>query len=153
MRKLLLILALLWPAFGQAQDINIPFLANELATDPTGLGYTGDAEGDHEKINRLRTAIRIDRTLVGTWEIIEATVPAEWSALTAAEKGRYQMFISAGAVDLRGTNIRSAFAAMFGSGTTTRANLIALQTIDGSRAQVLFNGRSVPLHRIRIVLP
>ena len=136
MRTLLVALVLLWPVLGIAVDRAA--LKTEVTTDPTGLGYGGDRTVIFVEINANRAAIQTPREVVQTWEIIEATVPSEWAALSAAEKQRYGMFVSAGEVDLRGSNIRSAFAAMFVGGTTTRANLIALQTEDSSRAMQLF---------------
>lgn len=62
-----------------------------------------------------------------THEIVEATKVSEYNALSSANKERYKLIISAGAVDLsEGTKVRLALWAMFGEGTETRANLEAL---------------------------
>lgn len=62
-----------------------------------------------------------------TYEISEATDPTEWNALSAGNKTAYATILSMGVVDLSdGTAVKSTLWALFGSGTTTRANLEAL---------------------------
>lgn len=117
-------------------------LKNELQTDPTTLGYAAPiAAGAFTPIvtllNTVRATILIDRELIESYEIINATVTTEWAALSTAEKQRYQTITGAGRVDSRNANVRAAFQAMFGAGTTTRANLTALLTRQGSRAEQL----------------
>lgn len=111
-------------------------LASELANDPAGLGYTGKTSVQIAVLLNARTQTT-ERLVIPSYEVIEATVPSEWVALTAAEKQRYQTIISAGQVMVKGPNTRATFAAMFGPGTATRANLAALQGTTASRADVL----------------
>lgn len=102
-------------------------LKAEITADPLTRGYL--AMTDAQAAASLNASDRASvRTLIPSHEVIEATVAAEWSSLSAAEKQRYQTFIAAGTVNAAGTNTRAAFLAMFGAGTTTRANLSALQT-------------------------
>lgn len=116
--------------------MDLQILKNELLNDPEGLGYSGKtAQQKADLLNGLTQTM--ERIIIPTWEILEATVQSEWSALTAAEKQRYQTFVSVGSLNVKGTNVRAAFAAMFGAGTQTRANLLALQNEVVSRAQVL----------------
>lgn len=62
-----------------------------------------------------------------TYQISEATVPAEYNALSAASKSIYQIILSHGIVDLGAdTTIKATLWALFGDGTTTRANLETL---------------------------
>lgn len=106
--------------------MNEATLRAELLNDPLGRGY--GLMTDAEVVTSLQTADRaVERTIVESWEVLEATVPAEWAALSAAEKQRYQTIIGAGKVNTKGANTRQAFAAMFGPGTQTRTNLQALQ--------------------------
>ncbi len=128
-------------------------LASELTNDPSGLGYiNGDPLGNTEKLNLIRTAIKIDRDLVPSHEVLDATVVADYNDLTAAEKERYALFISAGEINVRSANTRAAFLAMFAGGTATRTNLGAIQTKDSSRAEQLFGvGTRVSINRIRSV--
>jgi hypothetical protein len=76
---------------------------------------------------------KIDGIIVGgpsvypTYRIFEATDDAEYSALSAANKSIYGLILSCGSVDLSaGTSVREKLMAMFGAGTTTRANLAEL---------------------------
>ena len=62
-----------------------------------------------------------------TYKIIEATDATEYAALSDANKDVYKMILSCGTVDLSdGTEVRARLLAMFGAGTTTRANLVTL---------------------------
>ena len=118
-------------------------LKAELQTDPTALGYaphiaSGNDVALVEMLNAARAGIDIRRDLIPSHELFEAIVPADWTAATAQEKQRIQLVLSMGTVDVRGANTRAAFQAAFGAGTTTRANLLALLTRPGSRAEALF---------------
>ena len=63
-----------------------------------------------------------------TYKIIEATDQTEYNALSDNNKDRYALIISAGRVDFEeGTIVKATLWAMFGEGTTTRANLEALE--------------------------
>lgn len=107
--------------------MDIAVLATELTTDPLGRGYAGMS--DAQAAASLNTANRDgpDRDVIPSYELINATVPAEWAALSAAEKQRYQTITGAGMVDISNTNVRSSLAAMFTAGTTTRTNMLALR--------------------------
>jgi hypothetical protein len=118
-------------------------LKNEIVNDPLSLGYStpysaGRDNAVADLLNQVRATILLDREVIPAYEVIEATVPAEWAALSAAEKQRYETITGAGEVDVKGTNTRAAFAAMFSAGTATRSNLSALQQRQGSRAEQLF---------------
>lgn len=111
-------------------------LHDELINDPLARGYAGmtdaQAAASLNTVNRPR-----ERVVVPAHELIDATVPADWAALTSAEKQRYQTLTGAGEVNVRSANVRSAFLAMFGAGTQTRSNLAALQNEQVSRATEL----------------
>lgn len=111
-------------------------LRNELINDPLGRGYAGMT--DQQAADSLNVDNRSrERGVVPSYQIIDATVPAEWAALSAAEKQRYQTLTGAGQVNVRSGNARAAFMAMFGAGTQTRSNLSALQNEQISRAAEL----------------
>jgi hypothetical protein len=100
-------------------------LRTELISDPLTRGYASMT--DAQAAESLNTANRAStRTLVDTWEILEATVPAEYTPLSSALKTQYQLYVSAGRIDVSRANTRAAFALMFGAGTVTRTNLLAL---------------------------
>lgn len=119
-------------------------LKTECETDPNTLGLTTpfNAGADNEVAEKLNAVDAANGTfyngVIPSYEIIDATVPSEWAALSADEKQRYQTLVSAGQVNSDNANIRDAFLAMFDAGTTTRDNLIALAQRDGSRAEALF---------------
>lgn len=116
--------------------MDLQVLKSELSGDPEGLGYSGKTAQQKADLLNALTQER-NREIIPTWEILEATVQSEWSALTAAEKQRYQTFVSVGTLNVQGSNVRAAFAAMFGGATQTRANLLALQNETVSRATIL----------------
>lgn len=127
--------------------MNYQALKTELTTDPLGLGLAALSSSDAAtKLNEVPASAsagrQVAREVVPAWEVFEATVPSDWTALTAAEKQRYQAMLGMGSINLKKPNTRAALAAMFGAATTTRANLIALQYTPASRATVLF-GESV----------
>lgn len=107
--------------------MDIAALAVELTTDTLARGYAGMT--NQQAADSLNTINRTgpERTIIPSYEIIDATVPGEWATLTATEKQRYQTITGAGQVNIKNANTRAALAAMFGVGTTTRSNLIALQ--------------------------
>lgn len=123
--------------------INYAALKTELQTDPAGLGYAphlaaGADQSLADLLNEVRQSISISRATIPAYEVWEAIVPAEWAALTANERQRVQTILSMGEVNVQGANTRSSLAAAFGAGTTSRTNLIALQSRQGSRAEQLF---------------
>lgn len=129
--------------------LNYAQLKTELQTDSLALGYAPFiSAGNHaalaDLLNQVRATIAIDRDTVAAWEVFDAVVPSEWTALSAQEKQRIQTILSMGMVSVRGANTRSAFLAAFVAGTTTRSNLAALQTRQGSRAEQLFSQSITP---------
>lgn len=129
--------------------MDLTALKIELQTDPAGLGYgphllTGSYSPVVGLLTAARAGVTVFRGVIPAYEVINATEPAEWTALSAAEKQRYQTLTGAGEVDVSNANVRAAFSAMFGVGTATRAALIALATRPGSRAEQLWGvGTSV----------
>lgn len=98
--------------------------------DAKAKADSGDDTGCAAVLNALPAVI--DRTEIPSHEVFEAVVPAEWSAITAAEKQRVQTILGMGTVNFGGPNTRAALGSAFGAGTTTRANLLALQSRAGS---------------------
>ena len=118
-------------------------LKTELDTDPNGLGYAVHmASGNNTALvlllNEPHAADQVNRGIVPAHEVITSTDAVEWAALSDVEKSRYDTITGAGEVDASAVNVRAAFAAMFGAGTTTRANLLAIGQRDGSRIEALF---------------
>lgn len=126
-------------------------LLAELTNDPAQLGYAPllDAGSDllaADLLNLPRTGIVVPeggayeqwRGLVPAYEIINNTVPADWKALVAEEKQRYDTITGAGSVDTNAPNVRSALTAMFPQGSATRTALLDMVKRPGSRAEFLF---------------
>jgi hypothetical protein len=111
-------------------------LVAELTDDPEGRGYAGmtDEEVTADLLTEYRTA-PVDT--VSGQDIFEAVVPGEYAALSAENTSLLHAIIGMGTVRVGGTNTRAALLAMFGAGTTTRANLTTLQTTPTSRAAEL----------------
>jgi len=115
-------------------------LKTEITTDPAGLGYAGKTDQQIADIMNTRNR-SVNRITVPAYEVWEAIVPAEWAAVSAQEKQRVQTILSMGTVSVLGANTRASFAAAFAAGTTTRANLVALQTELKTRGEELGLGR------------
>ena len=122
---------------------NYAALKTEVTIDPLVLGYSGMT--DQQVSDSLNDPVRPrERDIVPSHEVFEAIDPADYTALSAVEKGRLSMILSMGAVRLSGANTRSALGGMFGAGVT-RNNLIALQDDTPiSRAQELGLGSVGP---------
>jgi len=123
--------------------MDLAALKAELLADPAGFGYApmlaaGQDGTLADALNAVRQTIDINRGVIPSYEIINATTPSDWTALSAAEKQRYQTLTGAGQVDSGNANVRAAFQAMFAAGTATRTALTALLTRKGSRAEQLF---------------
>lgn len=116
-------------------------LAAEIAADPLALGYAGKTDAQVAALlNGADRSTTAARSVVPAYEVWEAIVPAEWAALSAAEKQRVQTLLAMGQVNLAGPNTRAGFAAAFAAGTATRTALLALptQSIARTRAQEVF---------------
>lgn len=118
-------------------------LAAEITNDPTGMGYAAPFAAGNDSavaglLNSLVDGATVDRQLVEGWEIVNAVIPAEYAALTAPAREYLRMVVSPAWVQLAPGGTRSGLAVLFGGGTTTRANLLALTTRAATRAEVLF---------------
>jgi hypothetical protein len=125
--------------FKEGQNMDYLALKNEILGDSKSLGYIG--KEDYQIADLMNTiglsGEVINRGVIPSYEIIDATVPSEWTALTATEKQRYQTITGAGQCNSSNANIRAAFQSMFAAGTQTRINLTALLTRTCSRAEAL----------------
>ena len=122
-------------------------LKAEIQSDPNALGYGplataknwgGIAEILNDPVKGAVTTVTYQSaaTLQG------AVVPAEYITLTQPQRDMWQAIITAsgGSVDVNGTGIKSQIAAIYTNGTAplTRAAMIALQTRQASRGEILF---------------
>lgn len=111
-------------------------LRAEIEIDLLSRGYSSMT--DLEVATDLNTVYRTANIeFVTGQEIFEAVVLLEYNALSAAEKSLFHAIIGMEHILVSGANTRASLLAMFGTGTTTRSNLIALQTKTISRAEEL----------------
>ena len=112
----------------------------ELTVDPLARGYAGMSDTQAaDSLNALNRTVNV--ASVTGQDIFEAVVPGEYAALTADQKSLLHALIGMGTIKVNATNTKAALLAMFGAGTTTRANLVALQKTPCSRATELDLGR------------
>ena len=121
----------------QYTELNI-----EITTDPKALGYDGK---DNNEIAALLNAAggsseTIDHGIVDGQELQMAVVISEYIALSDTQRAGWTAIISAGAgqIDTADQRVRDQIKAIWGAGTDTRANLMALEARSASRAEVLF---------------
>lgn len=124
-------------------SISYAVLKAEVINDPLGLGYApyiapGNDQAIVNILNTVRPSSSITRTLVDAWEVVNSIVPVEYAALTAPAREYLNMVISANKVQLGGGAVRDGLSLVFGVGTTTRANITALLSRPGTRAEELF---------------
>lgn len=128
---LVLLLSLTGLAYGQ--------LCEEITLDPLGRGYSGMT--DEQLSIDLNTVYRTrERTLMSAGEIMEAIDGLEFAALSAANKKRVDRVLGLGAEIIIGPgNNHNAVQELlvFGGGSTTVANLVALRNVAITRANEL----------------
>jgi len=128
--------------------MDIVALRTELQQDPKTLGYAAHiTSGNDQAITDIlnttgATSEVLLREAVDAREIVQCFVYSEWLALTADQKAYINMAIGAGTVDSSNANIGVAFGTIFGAGTQTILNLVAMATRPASRAEVVL-GRGV----------
>ena len=93
---------------------------------------------DLEIANDLNLVYRtLTRDVVNGSEIFNATNDTEYAALTDDQKAIWDRLCSIELIDTDNGVAKAREAELFGSGTTTRSNLIALKNPPVSRAQEL----------------
>jgi len=108
-------------------------LIDELTNDPLGRGYSGMSA--KQAAESLNTANRqVNKTEITGGDLLSATVPSEFSALSADEKATWRALWSIWNLQLDNANTRGIIQSIFKDGTTTHANLIAFVKESKSRA-------------------
>ena len=111
-------------------------LKDEIDNDPLGRGYAGMS--DQEVTDDMLTEYRsVSVGSIPSEDIVAALVPSEVNVLTVVQQRNLWGVIGAGSVKPDDTEVKNFFADLFGAGTTTRANLLALATQLISRAAEL----------------
>ena len=111
-------------------------LKTELDDDPTARGYTGGNAEDAALLNEVQGGISISTTSILMADVLEAIIPADWLALTDAQRAALSLYASQDTINPNAANVVDAFSTFFSGGTATALN--ALRTRAGSRAEELF---------------
>lgn len=108
-------------------------LKSELTVDPLGRGYVGmsDSAAAADLNTSYRTA-SVQTVQGGT--VLNATDDVEFSALTTENKDRWLALCGVETINVSSGVAKSLEADIFGPGTTTRTNLLALKNESITRA-------------------
>lgn len=138
--------------------INYATLKTEISTDPAALGCValfnaGNDNGLAEVLNFVRdgvaacpvngivgAAITVFRNDIVPKEVVNAITSTDFSAATQIQISKLNLLFIATPIDATLANVRANFSGIFPAATfpTTNANLVALASRNGSRAEQLF---------------
>lgn len=105
----------------------------ELTNDPLGRGYAGMT--DQQAADDLNTKYRnLTVDYVTGDAIFNATDDVEYAALTETQKASWDRLCAIAQIDVTSGVAKSREAELFGAGTQTRTNLLALKYTPISRA-------------------
>ncbi len=108
-------------------------LKNELINDPLVRGYSGMS--DEQALADLLTAYRTKAVqYVSGSQILNATDDVEFAALTLDQRTLWVSMCSSDRIEVSSGVAKSIEADLFGPGSTTRDNLVALKTENITRA-------------------
>ena len=113
----------------------IEILKTEISTDPLSRGYSGMS--DLEVADSMNTVNRpVTREYVTGSEIFNATNDVEYSALTVDQQAAWDRLCGIDQIKISSGVAKAREAELFGPGSTTRTNLVALKAAPAiSRAQ------------------
>ncbi len=104
-----------------------------LAGHPDTGAYSVDDQIAADELNAVNRT-RARGTVTGS-EVLNATDDVEFTALQAANKGRWLAMCGVDEINTGSGVAKSIEADLFGAGTTTRTNLLALKNPPASRAE------------------
>ena len=112
-------------------------LKDEITNDPLTRGYAGmtDAQVADSLTNTIDRVVT--KQFISGSEIFNATDDTEYSALTDAQKSAWDALCAIDQIDTVSGVAKAREAELFGGGTTTRTNLLAIRNETVSRAQEL----------------
>lgn len=117
-------------------------LKTEIQTDPKSLGYSAlinDLQLVADKLNEVgASGETIEVSSISSIEAQKAVEISEFVALSEAAQRGWQIIMNFENIPVGDSFITAQIAAIWGAGTTTRANLLALKNRSASRAEVLF---------------
>ena len=136
-------------AFDPTNAAHRTALNTELTTDPAVLGYAVHVAAQaHAHLASMLTDLAIhsatvDVTTVSVVDVQCAVVGSEWAALTTNQLLLWQTILQLQeGIPTFHANMKAQIQEIWGVGTTTRANLAALQTKTGTRAEELWGDGS-----------
>jgi hypothetical protein len=113
-------------------------LRSELTTDPVTLGYSGLTDTQAAaKLNATDTGRTQARTAVPVAEIYNNIVNADWPTAASTSESKLRALLGMQTIDASNANTKTIIGAIFGAGTQTRTNLLAIGTQTVSRATEL----------------
>ena len=113
-------------------------LKSEIQTDPVALGYTGKSHEDIADLINRPVRAGLFRESISAGMIVASVVKSEFLLLTANDRLYFVDVLLKGGDNIPVTStLRTEFAALFGAGSQTRANLTALIRRQGSRVEEL----------------
>lgn len=120
---------------------NFQILADELSADPLTRGYSGMT--DDQARDDLNSSYRDLWTELSSADIFEAIDITEFQALTAAQQTRVDRILGLGdgIRTIPGSQARSEMVTVFGGGSTTISNLVAIAQRSQTRNRELAWGR------------
>lgn len=125
-------------------DSELSTLASEITGDPDGLGYadplaSSDFNALRDLLNERRAAYTVRRTSIPMSEVYaQVDWVGEWTGLSGVQREGFRQMTSTPNLDASSEQIVSAFEAIFGTGSTTWANLAGIVDRQASRAEDLF---------------
>ena len=122
------------------QQVPLTELKAELANDPLSVGYASMTH--FQAAQALNTVGLTEETVnvefIQANDLHKAVVGVEYILLTAPERDLWAALLTIEQVPVANANIRGQVLLIWGPLSTTRANLIALQTRPASRAEALW---------------
>lgn len=120
--------------------IDYTVLKTELNDDPKGLGLTSlNDRLAAEKLNKVGASNQeIDVLTVSPINAQKSVIGTEFDVLSAGKQRLWLAILSTGSIEIRNFNIRGQIGSIWGAGTVTKTNLVALQKRSASRSEVLF---------------
>lgn len=118
-------------------------LKDELTNDPESLGLVAppaiDDVGNADKLNEIRDTLLIDREAIPLNEIMLNIDRDEYVALPAADRDWLKAIGGDGIVNPQtGGEVREGILQLFGQGTETRTNLLAILEEPANRIEHMF---------------
>lgn len=114
-------------------------LKDEITNDPLSRGYS--TMSDLEVVASLNKTIDRPIKFLSGSDIFNATDDEEYAALTDIQKSSWDALCAIDSINTSSGVAKAREAELFGGGTATRANLLALKNNKQSRAQELGLGR------------